>query len=270
LCPDGISGIMVRYVVSIDPLCEVSTMPDVTNEPRILTTGLLGRVEDVRHGIFRLGFVFLLGAIVAYPFAGRLLHLLKQPLQGQLVMYAPLEGFMGYVKVALAAGFLLTAPLMLYEVKRLLQNLCQLPRSVAIGGTVAAGGLFLTGVTFCYLAILPVTLRFLLSYGGDNITAGISVSNYLSLTLGLSAACGVMFELPLVVLILHRLGLLSIAFLTQNRRYAILLATVVTAIVTPTPDAFTLSMLLGPMLALYEVSILLMRLSERRERGKAA
>jgi sec-independent protein translocase protein TatC len=73
-----------------------------------------------------------------------------------------------------------------------------------------------------------------------------------------------MFELPLVVLILHRLGLISIAFLTQNRRYAILIAAVLTAIITPTPDAFTMSMMLGPMLVLYEVSILLMRIAERR------
>ena len=83
--------------------------------------------------------------------------------------------------------------------------------------------------------------------------------------LGLSAACGAVFELPLVVLILHRLGLLSIAFLTENRRYAILFATIAAAVVTPTPDAFTMSMLLVPMLALYEISILLLRLIERRE-----
>jgi sec-independent protein translocase protein TatC len=135
---------------------------------------------------------------------------------------------------------------------------------VALSGTIAAGGLFLLGVTFCYVAILPVTLGFLLSFGGENIAAGISVSRYLSLTLGLSATCGAIFELPLVVVILHRLGLISIAFLTQNRRYAVLIAAVTTAIITPTPDAFTMTMLLVPLLGLYEGSILLLRLIERR------
>jgi sec-independent protein translocase protein TatC len=91
------------------------------------------------------------------------------------------------------------------------------------------------------------------------------VSKYLSLTLGLTAACGVMFELPLVTLLLHRLEFVSIAFLTHNRRYAVLLGAVVTAILTPTPDAYTMSMLLVPLLGLYEVSILVLRVAEYRQ-----
>lgn len=237
-------------------------------EPRILTTVLIEHVETIRWSIFRLGIVLVLGTVVAYPFAGHLLHFLKQPLAAKLVIYAPLEGFLGYMKVAVAAGFALMTPFALYEVKRLLQHVVHLPPAVALGGTVAAGGLFLVGVSFCYLAILPVTLHFLLSFGGENIAAGISVSRYLSLMLGLSAACGAVFELPLVVLILHRLGLISIAFLTQNRRYAILIAALLTAVITPTPDAFTMGMLLVPMLALYEISILIMRLTEHRATGK--
>jgi sec-independent protein translocase protein TatC len=145
--------------------------------------------------------------------------------------------------VSIAAGFLLMSPFFLYEVKRILQYVCQMPPRVALSGTVAAGGLFVVGAGFCYLAILPVTLRFLLSFGGENITAGISVSKYLSL--------------------------ISVAFLAQNRRYAVLFAAVVTAIITPTPDAFTMSMLLVPLLALYESSILLLRLAERRAAGQA-
>lgn len=237
----------------------------MATQPSILTAGLFTRVEQVRRAIFRLGLVLALTTLAAYPFARHLLHFVKQPLGAALVMYTPLEGLLGYIKVSMAAGFLLTSPLLLYEVKRLLQHVCRLPPPLALGGTIAAGGLFLAGVSFCYVAILPITLGFLLSFGGENITAGISVSRYLSLTLGLSAACGAVFELPLVVLILHRLGLLSIAFLTENRRYAILFATIAAAVVTPTPDAFTMSMLLVPMLALYEISILLLRLIERRE-----
>jgi sec-independent protein translocase protein TatC len=237
-------------------------------EPSILTTGLLGRVERVRQTIFRVVLVFLCATLAAYPFAGHLLHFVKQPLGAPLVIYAPLEGFLGHIKVSVAAGFLLMSPLLLYEVKRFLQHVCRMSPAMALGGTVAVGGSFLVGVSFCYFAILPVTLRFLLSFGGENITAGISVSRYLALTLGLTAVCGAIFELPLVVLILHRLGLISIAFLTQNRRYAILLAAVATAILTPTPDAFTMSMLLVPLLGLYEISILLLRLAERRAVGE--
>jgi sec-independent protein translocase protein TatC len=217
--------------------------------------------------MFRLALVFALGTVLAYPFAPQLLHFLIRPLGVKLVMYAPLEGLLGYVTVSLAASFLVTAPLLLYEVKRLLQVIGRLTPRAALGSTLAAGGLFLLGASFCYLVILPVTLRFLLSFGGANLSAGIAVSKYLSLTLGLSATCGLIFELPLVVVILHRLGLLSLAFLVSHRRYAVLIGAVITAILTPTPDAFTMSAMLLPLLGLYEASILLVRLAERR--GKA-
>ncbi|GIX49631.1 MAG: hypothetical protein KatS3mg131_3842 [Candidatus Tectimicrobiota bacterium] len=242
-------------------------------EPSLLTTGLLGHVERLRRTLGRLVLVLLGSTLLAYPFAPRLLHLLKQPLGATLVMYAPLEGFLAYITVSLAAGFLLTSPLLLYEVHRFLRGVCGLPPRAALGGTAAAGGLFLLGVAFCYGVILPVTLRFLLGYGGGRIAPGISVRKYLSLVLGLAAACGALFELPLLALVLQRLGLLSAAFLARHRRYAVLLGAIATAILTPTPDAFTMSILLVPVLGLYEVSILVLRWAERRaarDNGSAA
>ncbi len=235
------------------------------DEPSILTTGLFGQMEAIRRRVFRLVITLLATTVLAYPFAEHLLHFIKQPLGAPLIIYAPLEGFLGHLKVSLAAGIILTAPLMLYELKRFLQVVCRFPARQALIGTGVAAGLFAVGVSFCYLVILPVTLRFLLGYGGDNIASGISVSKYLSLTLGLAAACGFIFELPLVAKVLHRLDLVSIAFLANNRRYAILLSAVFTAILTPTPDAYTMSMLLVPLIGLYEVSIVVLRIAEYRQ-----
>jgi sec-independent protein translocase protein TatC len=232
-------------------------------EPTILTTGLFDRVNVVRRTVYRLALVLLGATLLAYPFAAQLLHIVQLPLHAPLIIYAPLEGFLGYIKVSVATGVLLTSPLIFYEIKRFLETVCRMPHKMAVGGTVASGGLFLLGVVFCYAVMMPVTLGFLLSYGGDTIAAGISVSKYLALALTLAAVCGVMFELPLVTFVLHRLGLISIAFLTENRRYAVLIAAVATAILTPTPDAFTMTLLLVPLLALYEVSILVLRVVER-------
>jgi sec-independent protein translocase protein TatC len=234
-------------------------------EPRLLTSDFLTSLEHVRRSVLRLAIVFAVASAVAYPLAPHLLHFLARPLGTPLVMYAPLEGFMGYVTVSMTTSVCLLAPLLLYEVNRLLRSVCGLPRRIALGSTTAAGGLFALGAGFCYVVILPVTLRFLLGFGGENVEAGISVSRYLSMTLGLSAACGVTFELPLVALILHHLGFLSVRFLTEHRRYAVLLGAIFTAIITPTPDAFTMSTLLLPLLALYEISIVLMRVVERRQ-----
>ncbi|MGE3538257.1 MAG: twin-arginine translocase subunit TatC [Candidatus Tectimicrobiota bacterium] len=241
----------------------------MATEPHILTSDLFLMLDQVRRSALRLAIVFAVASTVAYPLAPSLLHWLARPLGTPLIMYAPLEGLMGYITVSMTASCCLTAPLVLYEGYRLLKKVSRLPARLAFWSMVAAAGLFLAGAAFCYGVILPVTLRFLLGFGGENITAGISVSRYLSMTLGLSAACGLTFELPLVTLILHRLGLLSVAFLAEHRRYAVLLGAVVTAIITPTPDAFTMSALFLPLLGLYEISILLMRLAERRRARRA-
>ena len=238
----------------------------MATEPRLLTSDLFILLEQARRSVLRLAIVFAVATAVAYPLAPHLLHFLARPLGTPLIMYAPLEGFMSYVTISMTTSICLLAPLLLYEVNRLLRAVGGLSRRVALSSTVAAGGLFVLGAGFCYVVILPVTLRFLLGFGGENIEAGISVSRYLSMSLGLSAACGITFELPLVTVILHHLGLLSVSFLTEHRRYAVLLGAIFTAIITPTPDAFTMSTLLLPLLALYEISIVLMRLAERRQR----
>ena len=238
----------------------------MATEPSILTTGLIAHVETVRRTIFRLAIILVLATVAAYPFATYLLHIITRPIGTPLTMYAPLEGFLGYIKVSFAAGFLVISPLLLYEIKRFLQRVCGLNAKIAFLATAVSAGLFGVGIGFCYFVILPVTLRFLLNYGVDTIAAGISVNKYLSLTLGLSVACGVMFELPLVTVILHRLGLISVTFLTSNRRYAILVSAILTAVLTPTPDAYTMSMLLVPLIGLYEISILVVRVAEYRQR----
>ena len=242
----------------------------MATEPRLLTSDFFGSLEQVRRSVLRLAMVFAVTSALAYPLAPYLLHFLARPLGAPLIMYAPLEGLMGYVTVSMTTSLCLLTPMLLYEVNRLLRTVCGLSRRIARSSTMAAGGLFALGAGFCYGVVLPFTLRFLLSFGGENVDAGISVSRYLSMTLGMAAACGLTFELPLVVLILHHLGLLSVSFLTEHRRYAVLLGAIFTAIITPTPDAFTMSTLLLPLLGLYEISIVLMRIADRRQRTRMA
>ncbi len=238
----------------------------MATEPRVLTFEMFDALESVRRSVLRLLIAFAVASAIAYPLAPHLMHLLVRPLGSgvSLVMYDPLEGFRGYVTVSMTASLVLLAPLVLYEVHRLLRYACGLTPRLALWSTTAAGGLFLLGAVFCQRVILPVTLSFLMGFGGEGIATGLSVHRYLSMTLGLSAACGLTFELPLVALLLHTMGLLSAAFLATHRRYAILLGAILTAIITPTPDAFTMGALLLPLLALYEISILLMRLADRR------
>ena len=145
----------------------------MATEPRLLTSDLFVSLEHVRRSVLRLAIVFAVASAVAYPFVPHLLHFLARPLGTPLIMYAPLEGFMSYVTISMTTSVCLVAPLLLYEVHRLLRAVCGLHPRVALGSAVAAGGLFALGAGFCYVVILPVTLRFLLGFGGENIEAGI-------------------------------------------------------------------------------------------------
>src|ERR687884_747508 len=159
----------------------------MATEPRLLTTDLFDALEHVRRSVLRLAIVFAIATAVAYPLAPHLLHFLTRPLGAPLIMYAPLEGFMSYVTISMTTSICLLTPLLLYEVNRLLRTVGGLSPRVARSSTIAAGGLFALGAGFCYVVILPVTLRFLLSFGGENVEAGDPLSRALSLFPGLSA-----------------------------------------------------------------------------------
>src|SRR5215471_5983390 len=121
----------------------------MTTGPRLITSDFLAALELVRRSVLRLLIVFAIASAVAYPLAPHLLHLLARPLGAPLIMYAPLEGFMGYVTVSMTTSICLLAPLLLYEVNRLLRAVGGLARRVALNSTLAAGGLFALGASFC-------------------------------------------------------------------------------------------------------------------------
>jgi sec-independent protein translocase protein TatC len=123
---------------------------------------------------------------------------------------------------------------------------------------------FAIGATFALTVIVPFAVRFLISYRTENLVATISVNRYVDFVLKFTIAFGLVFELPLAITLASRLGLVTPQFLAKNRKYAILLAFVAAAILTPTPDAFNQSLMAGPLILLYEVGIIAARVFGRR------
>jgi sec-independent protein translocase protein TatC len=124
---------------------------------------------------------------------------------------------------------------------------------------IAASSLFIGGAYLCYALVLPFGLTFLVGFGGEVAEPQLSVDRYFSFVLMLSFAFGVFFEMPLVMLLLGKVGLVNARMLSRYRRYAILAIVTAAAIITPTTDAYTLALLAGPLMILYEVSIVLVR-----------
>ena len=130
--------------------------------------------------------------------------------------------------------------------------------------TVISTGCFLGGGLFGYLVVFPPAFRFLAGYSNEYLYALPTVSEYFSLSLRLLLAFGVIFELPVLMVFLAKLGVVDVRFLTRYRSYAVMLAFVIAAILTPTPDIINQLLMAAPLIILYEVGIIAVRLLVRK------
>jgi sec-independent protein translocase protein TatC len=203
------------------------------------------------------------GFAIAYSFKESLFVLLMHPLKGALapgqkLIYTGLpEAFFVYIEVAFFGGILFAAPLILFEMWMFIApGLYEHERRLLFPLLFLSFLFFAAGVLFGYSVVFPYAFKYLLSFDSDLVQALPSMREYLSLATTLLIAFGFIFQLPLVVTMLARMGIVTSRFLSKNRKYAFLLSFVVAAIVTPTPDVVNQTLMAGPLVILYEVSIL--------------
>ena len=157
----------------------------------------------------------------------------------------------------MACGVLLAAPVIFIQLWRFVApGLYSHEKKVVLPFGLLSGFCFLGGALFGYVVVFPPAFRFLVGYGSEFLTPMPSVSDYFSLTLRLLIAFGVIFELPVFMVLLAKLGMVDAPFLRKNRKYAFLLAFVIAAILTPTPDVVNQLLMALPLVVLYEISIL--------------
>ena len=135
---------------------------------------------------------------------------------------------------------------------------------------VSATFMFILGALFCQYVVLPFAMRFLLTYGIEEVTPMITIKEYIDFCGKFLLSFGLVFELPLIITLLSRLGLVTPQFLAKNRKFAILIAFIAAAILTPTPDMFNQTLMAVPIILLYEVGILMARITRRRKTAAEA
>jgi len=221
-----------------------------------------GHLQEIRSRLVRSVAVLLIAAGTAFYFAGTLIAWIKRPIDIDLVFLSPAEAFWADLKIALFFGFLCAFPFILYEIWLFVApGLVKRERKILWPFLGFGIFFFFFGIAFSYFVALPFAIRFLVNYGRDSgILPMLSVSNYIDFNLKILLAFGMIFELPLVMVLLAKLGLLTEDFLRKNRKFAILGAFVVAAIATPTPDMFNQFLMALPLILLYEVGILVIRL----------
>ncbi|HEV7591054.1 MAG TPA: twin-arginine translocase subunit TatC [Longimicrobium sp.] len=251
--------------------------------PRTMTTPagempFLDHLEELRWRLIWSLLAVTLCAIVGYVLVTRLdvLGLLVEPikpfLHGTKLKYlSPTEPFFITLKLAISVGLVLASPIVIYQVWAFLAPaLLPSERRIIVPALYMGLVLFALGVLMSYKIVLPMTLSFTMSFQTESLEQSIVIGEYLAFVTRLLLAFGGVFELPVVVLILSAMGLVTPEFLSGKRRHAIVIITVLAAVLTP-GDVITLTlMMMVPLILLYEFSIVLSRLVARRRRLAAA
>lgn len=221
---------------------------------------LIEHLEELRIRLLIALAAFAAGTIVSWLFVDGILAALIRPV-GHVVFLAPTEAFLVRLKVAALAGVFLSLPIVLFQVWRFVSvGLTPTERRYTFSLLPAALVLFVGGAAFAFFAILPVGVRFLLSYQTPELVPMISINAYASFATAFVLAFGLVFQLPIVILFLARLGIVTPRSLAAGRRYALLGIVVASAVLTPGTDVFSQMLMAVPTYLLYEVSIWIARL----------
>lgn len=216
-----------------------------------------------RQGLFLL-LTFLGATVGAYLLSPKLFALLQGHLHQKLVFYTVAEPFVAHVKLAVGAALLATLPLLASGLWRALAVPFKLSRASQVLFTICTCLLFYGGALFCYLLPLSYGIDFLLSFGSAELRPLISIDQFVTFVGVFVLSFGLIFELPVFMVFTAKVGLLPRALFERSRRYAILLISIVAALLTPTPDIFNMMLMGLPLYGLYEVGIVILRIMDVR------
>jgi len=240
----------------------------MTTEEEALT--LLDHIKELRQRLFRAVIAWVVATMAASAFTESIVAWLVAPLQGgNVIVLSPTEAPIIYFKIALAAGFALALPYIMYQVYAFVApGLYPDERSLLLFGIPAVILFFVLGSLFTLQVLIPISLPVLMGFLGDVVQPTYSLENYLSFVTTLVMWMGLLFQTPLVVYVVARLGGVTSKQLAQARRVVWFVAVIFAAVITPTTDPVTLLLVTGPFIALYELGILLSHVA-RRQRDAA-
>lgn len=227
---------------------------------------LAHHVANIKRRLLIIAGTVAASFLLTFAYAGELIQWFKRPFADDLIFYSPTEALFASVKVSILAGIVLSMPVILYQCWKFIEP-ALLPREQrwAIPLFCLAAGFFALGLVFCNLVILPLVVQFFVSFGMDrSLAPQLAVGTYVDFNVKFLLIFGFAFELPLVLTLLSRIGVVSPALLSHYRKHAIMTALIVSAIVTPDATLFTMLLMAVPLMILYEIGILGTRLFGRR------
>lgn len=228
----------------------------------------LNILRDVRKFLIRLLAVTSLVFLATLFFVEKIMRKLSEIIKMKLILYSLPEAFMSYLKLALFISLIVVVPYVIIEIVNLLNKHSSFKGSKNFIIVIVSTFLFYAGAVFCYFIVLPSGISFLLQYQTESIKPMIALSSYISFVFTFVFTFGIMFELPLFMFILGNIGLVNVKMLNQKRRFFILGNSILSAILTPTPDVFNMLLMMVPLQVLYEVGIIVVLFSARQKLQK--
>lgn len=220
---------------------------------------LVDHLQEFRKRLLIAIVAVVVGSTISYFYASELVQYITAP-AGKLYYMSPAEAFFTYLRVSFFTGFLLALPIVLYQIWAFilpaLSNNERMASFILVPSSVV---LFFLGLAFSYTLVLPAGIRFFMGFATDNLQPMLSLGQYLSFVISFLLPFGFIFELPLFIIVMAKLGIISSEFLTSKRKHLWVLSFVVGAIISPTPDVFSQTMVAVPILVMYEASRLIVK-----------
>lgn len=254
---EGVDRVRPRHM---DPQKEESKLEDSR-------MALWQHLQELRGGLVRILVVLSVVSCFTYRYAEKLLYWLEKPLlealppeHRRLYFTGITDKFFVYLKASIYAAIALTIPYLLWEIWKFVSpGLYSKEKKMVLPFILFGSFFFLLGGCFGYWIVIPYGYQFLVNFGSSAEVPLITLSEYFTITLQLLMMMGAVFELPVVLMILAKFGVIQPGILRKVRGQAYIGLSVLAAFVTPTPDAFTMLLVMIPLFLLYEVSVLLVR-----------
>lgn len=240
---------------------------DSINDSKDLT--LVGHLAELRKRLIYSAIVLIAAVLIFYNYAEIVVKdIVKISPDTEFVFIAPAELLMSYIKIAVVGGLVVAAPFLLIQIWLFISPGLKLEEKKYVIISLVTGSLFfIIGIIFSYIVVLPTMIKFFIGFQIEEVQAMLSFRTYLDFVINTLLAFGLIFELPILMVLVTRLGLVKIEFLKKNRKMFILVIFIIAAILTP-PDVISQILIGLPMLALFEIGILLSSMAQKREQTK--
>ncbi len=224
---------------------------------KMVVSPLQRHIKEIKRRLYVVGATIMVFFVVAFSYSGLLIEWFKRPFDDDLIFYAPAEALFAAIKISFLAAIVVSVPMILYQFWKFIEPaLLKKEQKWAVPLFFLGLGFFVLGLVFCNLIILPLVIDFFVSFGMDrNITPELAVGMYIDFNVKFLLAFGFAFEIPLVLSLLARVGIIQASMLIHYRKHAAMVALIMSAVITPDSTMFTMLLMAIPLIVLYEIGI---------------